>query len=382
MITKLILLLIFFGVMIYVGLYSRKHATNVNDFVLGGRSVGPWLTAFAYGTSYFSAVVFVGYAGQFGWKYGIASTWIGIGNALIGSLLAWVILGRRTRVMTNHLSAATMPEFFGKRYNSKSLKIVASAIAFIFLVPYTASVYNGLSRLFGMAFDIPYSVCVIAMAVLTGIYVILGGYMATAINDFIQGLIMIGGIIAVIAAVLNGQGGFLNALNTLSVLESDVPVTAGQAGAFVSFFGPDPLNLLGVVILTSLGTWGLPQMVHKFYAIKNEKAINTGTVISTVFAIIVSGGCYFLGGFGRLFDNESLYATSGAVAYDAIIPYMLSTLPDILIGIVIVLVLSASMSTPVSYTHLKFCSFPPTIAGSSAKSAGTVQSRVILENGA
>ena len=148
MVTKILFLVIFFAVMIGVGLYSRKHATNVNDFVLGGRSVGPWLTAFAYGTSYFSAVVFVGYAGQFGFKYGLAATWIGIGNALIGSLLAWVILGRRTRVMTKHLSAATMPDYFGKRFDSNALRIAASLISFIFLIPYTASVYNGLSRLF------------------------------------------------------------------------------------------------------------------------------------------------------------------------------------------------------------------------------------------
>ena len=178
----------------------------------GGRSVGPWLTAFAYGTSYFSAVVFVGYAGQFGWKYGIAATWAGLGNAFLGSLLAWVVLGRRTRVMTQHLDSATMPEFFGKRFGSKALKLCASAIIFIFLIPYTASLYNGLSRLFGMAFDIDYSVCVAVMAVLTAIYVIAGGYMATAINDFIQGIIMLAGIVAVILAVLQSQGGFLLAL--------------------------------------------------------------------------------------------------------------------------------------------------------------------------
>ena len=100
----------------------------------------------AYGTSYFSAVVFIGYAGQFGWKYGLSATWIGIGNALIGSLLAWLVLGNRTRVMTRHLCSATMPEFFGARYDSKAIKIVASAIIFIFLIPYTASVYKGLSR--------------------------------------------------------------------------------------------------------------------------------------------------------------------------------------------------------------------------------------------
>lgn len=345
MLTKVIFLVIFFGIMIAVGVFSRKHATNVNDFVLGGRSVGPWLTAFAYGTSYFSAVVFVGYAGQFGYKYGLASTWIGIGNAMIGSLLAWVILGRRTRVMTKHLSAATMPDFFGKRFESNALRIAASVISFIFLIPYTASVYNGLSRLFGMAFDVPYAACVIAMAALTGVYVVLGGYMATAINDFIQGIVMLFGIVAVIVAVLNGQGGFYQAVMKLSELESDVALTLGQKGVFTSFFGPDLPNLLGVVVLTSLGTWGLPQMVHKFYAIKDEKSIRYGTIISTIFAIVVSCGCYFLGGFARLFDTPAIHAADGTVIYDAIIPTMLSSLSDILVGIVIVLVLSASMST-------------------------------------
>ena len=342
---KIILLVVFFAIMVGVGIYARRHATSVDGFVLGGRSVGPWLTAFAYGTSYFSAVVFVGYAGQFGWKYGIASTWIGIGNAVIGSLLAWVVLGRRTKIMTQHLGSKTMPDFFGQRYSSKALKIAASVIVFVFLIPYTASVYNGLSRLFEMAFNIPYAWCVIAMAVFTALYVILGGYMATAINDFIQGIIMLIGIVAVIAAVLNGQGGFMNAVSEMAQIPSDVAVTEGQPGAFTSFFGPDPLNLLGVVILTSLGTWGLPQMIGKFYAIKDEKSINTGTVISTLFAVVVSGGCYFLGGFARLFDSPQIYDATGAVVYDSIIPYMLSALPDILIGIVVVLVLSASMST-------------------------------------
>jgi len=343
MFIKVLLLVVFLAMMIGIGLYTRKHAGNVNDYVLGGRNVGPWLTAFAYGTSYFSAVVFIGYAGQFGWKYGLASTWIGIGNALIGSLLAWVILGRRTRVMTKHLNSATMPEFFGKRYDSRALKITASAIIFIFMIPYTASVYNGLSLLFEMAFNIPYEYCVIAMAVLTGVYVILGGYMATALTDFVQGIIMLFGIVAVIAAVLNGQGGFIEAVKKLAEIPSEVPLTEGQPGAYASFFGPDPLNLLGVIILTSLGTWGLPQMVHKFYAIKSEKAITTGTIVSTGFAIIISGGCYFLGGFGRLFDP--VYKANGAIAYDSIVPTMLSTLPDILMGIVVMLVLSASMST-------------------------------------
>ena len=135
MVAKILFVVLFFAVMIFVGLRTRKSATSVNGFVLGGRAVGPWLTAFAFGTSYFSSVVFVGYAGQFGWNFGMSATWIGLGNALIGSLLAWVVLGRRTRVMTNHLRAKTMPEFFEKRYNSIALKIVAAIILFIFMIP-------------------------------------------------------------------------------------------------------------------------------------------------------------------------------------------------------------------------------------------------------
>ena len=303
------------------------------------------MTAFSYGTSYFSAVVFVGYAGQFGFRYGIASTWIGLGNALIGSLLAWVVLGRRTRVMSNHLSSSTMPDFFGKRYDSKALKLVASAIVFIFLVPYTASIYNGLSRLFEMAFGIPYVYCVVGMALLTAIYVVLGGVMATAVTDFIQGLIMLGSIVLIIAAVLQSNGGFMEALASLSAIPSESAATLGQQGAYASFFGADPKSLLGVVILTSLGTWGLPQMVHKFYTIKDEKSIKTGTVVSTIFAVVVSGGCYFLGGFSRLYDGAAIRDGMGNVAYDSIIPTMLSSLGDVLIAITLVLVLSASMST-------------------------------------
>ena len=337
---KIALLAAYFGVLLWIGFKCRRRAGSVDGFVLGGRSVGAWLTAFAYGTSYFSAVVFVGYAGQFGWRYGISATWAGIGNALIGSLLAWVVLGRRTRLLTQHLDSSTMPEFFGRRFDSKALKLVASAIIFVFLVPYTASLYNGLSRLFGMAFSMDYSLCIVLMSVLTAIYVIAGGYLATAVNDFIQGLIMLVGLVAVIAAVLASKGGFAAALDGLARVND--PAVATTPGIFTSFFGPDPLNLLFVVILTSLGTWGLPQMVQKFYAIKNEDAIRKGTVISTLFAFVVAGGCYFLGGFGRLFGDKVDVAKDG---FDAIIPAMLSNLGPGLIALTVILVLSASMST-------------------------------------
>ena len=342
MIIKVALTIIFLAVMIGVGVYTRKQASSVDGFVLGGRAVGPWLTAFAYGTSYFSAVVFVGYAGQFGWKYGLSSTWIGIGNAVIGSLLAWLVLGRRTKLMTQHIESRTMPDFFGTRYADQGLRVTASVIAFVFLIPYTAGVYKGISTLFEMGFGIPYEYCVVIMAALTAVYVILGGYKATAVNDFIQGIIMLFGIVAVIVAVLNVQGGLTAAVGGLVELPADDHPTVN--GAFASIFGPDPWNLLGVVVLTSLGTWGLPQMVGKFYSITDESAIRRGTVISTLFALVVAGGCYFLGGFGRLFGMPPVLP-NGRLAFDSIVPSMLVTLPDVLIALVVLLVLSASMST-------------------------------------
>ncbi len=341
MFIKILLTIIFVAVMIAVGLYSRKQAASVDGFVLGGRTVGPWLTAFAYGTSYFSAVVFVGYAGQFGWKYGLSSTWIGVGNAVVGSLLAWLVLGRRTKLMTQHIESRTMPDFFGTRYQSQGLRVAASIIAFVFLIPYTAGVYKGISTLFEMGFGVPYEYCVILMAILTAVYVILGGYKATAMNDFIQGVIMLFGIVTVIAAVLSTQGGLSAAVEKMAAMPAD---NATTNGGFATLWGPDPWNLLGVVVLTSLGTWGLPQMVGKFYSITDESAIRRGTIISTIFAFIVAGGCYFLGGFGRLFGMPPTLP-NGRLDFDSIVPSMLATLPDFIIALVVLLVLSASMST-------------------------------------
>ena len=287
MLIKVTLTIIFLVVMVGVGFYSRQQAKSVDGFVLGGRSVGPWLTAFAYGTSYFSAVVFVGYAGQFGWKYGLSASWIGIGNAIIGSLLAWIVLGRRTKLMTQHIQSRTMPDFFGTRYGSEGLRVVASIIAFVFLIPYTAGVYMGISKLFEMGFGIPYSYCAIIMACLTAVYVILGGYKATAINDFIQGIIMLFGITTVIFVVLQHQGGLAEAVDKMAAAVPTVHdmedksglFSAFRPGDFASWFGPNPLSLLGVVVLTSLGTWGLPQMVGKFYSITDECAIKRLSLI-------------------------------------------------------------------------------------------------------
>jgi SSS family solute:Na+ symporter len=334
MVIKIIFLVVFVLVSIGVGIYSRKRVRGINDFFLGGRKMGPWISAFAYGTAYFSAVVFVGYAGKFGWANGLSAVWIGIGNAVIGCLLAWIVLGKRTRAMTHRLNASTMPEFFAARYDSNAMKIVSAVVIFIFLVPYTASIYKGLGYIFESTFHIPMTTIILIMTALTGVYLILGGYVATAINDLIQGVIMIGGSILMVIFIVNRPevGGISNGLAQLASVDKPL---AGM-------LGPDPLKLGAVVLMTSLGTWGLPQMVHKFYAIKDEHAIRRGTIISTVFAFVIGGCAYFSGVFGRvMLDNQ---VPGGNM--DMIIPQMLEkALPDVLMGLIIVVMLSASMST-------------------------------------
>jgi SSS family transporter len=346
MAIKLVILGVFFLVTIAIGLYSRKFISNVHDFVLGGRNVGPWLSAFAYGTSYFSAVIFIGYAGKFGWNFGVSSIWIGIGNALLGSLLAWLVLGRKTRRMTQFFDAKTMPEFFEKRYDSRRLKIAAALLIFVFLVPYSASVYTGLGYLFEKAFGVPYIWCMIGMAVLTATYVVLGGYIATAFNDFFQGIIMLGGVVLMAIYIIKNPvvGGLAGGLQQLSSIVGEKGADLGLAAPFGS--AGNIVSLIGLVILTSFGAWGLPQMVNKFYSIKSERMIVKGAVISTVFAAFIGGIAYFVGSFGRLYLSNTLPQLNGKNNFDMIMPIILNTaLPSALMGLVIILVLSASMST-------------------------------------
>ncbi len=339
-------LVVFVIVMLIVGVYSTKKAGTVEGFLLGGRSIGPWISAFAYGTTYFSAVIFIGYAGMFGWNIGIGSMWIGIGNALIGCLLAWIFLAKKTRRMTRTLNSRTMPEFFAARYESKRMKLYAAAIIFIFLVPYAAGVYKGLGTMFSAIFTGTDPVtCMFIVAALTGIYLVLGGYVATATNDFIQGIVMIFGIIAMIIILVTRPevGGFAAAFENLSAINPQlVDFTGGSSRSF----------LITNICLTSFGVWGLPQMVHKYYAIKDESSIKMATIISTLFAVVIGAGAYFTGSLSRLFieaDANGLPNVPGG--FDNVIPSLLlkaltaNVFSTIVLSIILLLLLSASMST-------------------------------------
>lgn len=337
---SLILLLVFLVVMISVGVWGMKKTTTLNDFFLGGRTVGPWMSAFAYGTTYFSAVAFIGFAGKQGWMFGLSSLSIGIGNAILGAGLAWFVLGKRTRLMTQNLNTMTMPEFLEARYGSEHIKMIAAVLIFIFLLPYSASVFKGLGHLFESTFHISFDFALIILVAITGIYLVLGGYFAVTLTDFIQGFIMLAGAIGMFFIFAHKAGGITEALSVsqTNFLEHIPPEQR-----------PSLLTIGSLVFMTSFGTWGLPQMVQKFYAVKNEKVINKAAIITTIFALIIGVVIYFVGSLSHVFFTpETLpkMPDGNGINFDLIMPTMLTKyLPELMLAVIMLLILSASMST-------------------------------------
>ena len=335
--------------MVGIAIYTKNRSKSVDDFLHAGKKgLNGWMSAFAYGTTYFSAVIFVGYAGKFGAGFGLASVWIGIANAIIGSLFAWLVLAKRTKNMTARLNSKTMPDFFEKRYGSKALKLVAAVVVFVFLIPYSASVYSGLSSIFEFVFGIEGWIIMIILAVLTGIYLFFGGYFATALSDFIQGIIMLIGVVLMVFCFMNHE----NVNWDLTELVTDVNKTWFTFQSTNTGFFGSTMTLLSLIFLTSFGVWALPQTVHKYYALRDKRAITQGTIVSTVFALIIGFGAYFVGALYKLYQPdivaflEQKGLSSLASNSDIYIPVMLKlVIPTALIGIIAVLILSASMST-------------------------------------
>lgn len=329
--TNYLFIALFFAAMLGISYVASKKVKSLDDFHLGGRSVGPWLSAMAYGATYFSAVIFVGYAGKLGWGFGLGAAWIGVGNGLIGTWLAWKIMAEPTREMTRRLNVQTMPEFFEKRFGCKWMKVFSAVVIFIFLTPYCASVYQGLGMMVESALGIPYAWACIALAVITGIYLIAGGYLADAMTA-VQAAFMLIGVVLIGFFFFKETGGVAQAIANLAAADP----------ARAQVFGKDPLNLFWLIMLTSLGVWGLPQMVHKFYAIESKQAIRKGTVISTIWSLVVGGAAYLFGSFSFSILNGEMPA--GGV--DAIIPTIMTRMmPSVMLGLIVVMLLAASMST-------------------------------------
>ncbi len=353
--------------MLGIGYWCMRRTKTVGDFFLGGRSLGPWMSAFAFGTTYFSSVLFIGYAGKLGWGFGIYTLWIAIGNTLIGTVLAWKLLAGRTREMTERLNAITMPEFLRARYDSKTLQVVSALVIFIFLVPYSASVLMGLSYLFQMTLGIPYNQALFFLTALTAVYLVMGGYFAVAISDFIRGIVEFGGVMLMVYLLASKVGGFAHATSKLLAEPAAAPGLSAKATAvlgsgLLKVSAPGWLTLTALVLITSFGTWALPQMVQKFYSIRSKANVTRAMIIAGIFSLFMSFGAYYSGALTHLskfiiekpsnnilFDGQLIAhaVPSGGPDYDIIMPQFIthSGLPIVLLLIIVLMVFSASMSS-------------------------------------
>ncbi|MBR5738100.1 MAG: sodium:solute symporter family protein [Verrucomicrobia bacterium] len=342
-------------VMLCIGYWCMKRTHNVGDFFLGNRSLGPWMSAFAYGTSYFSAVIFIGYAGKLGWGFGVQTLWIVVGNTLIGTVLAWLVLAKRTRVMTARLNAMTMPEFMAERYGSKPMKVLSGITIFCLLVPYSASVYMGLSYLFQKTMGLGYSDALIFLALLTGVYLVMGGYFAVAVSDFIRGLVEFLGVMLMVYLLIHMKGGLATTFHQLCAPvnmpdlftpDGALKSAADSGGLFAGW-----LILVSLVFITSFGPWALPQMVQKFYSMKDERDVLRIVFIAGTLSLILSFGAYYTGALTHLFfpsaeDLAPIMTETGKLNLDILIPHFIVTyVPAWLVLLILLLVFSASMSS-------------------------------------
>lgn len=334
--------------MLAVGiLQSRKGSGGMESFTVGGRNAGAWISALSYGTAYFSAVMFIGYSGGSGWSFGLWSVLVGVGNAVFGTLLAWLVLAEKTRVVTRRWQIKSMPQLFEERFKSRGMRMFSCIVIFVFLIPYSASVYKGLTSVCSVILGVNETVCMIVIAIASAVVLVLGGYMAALKADFLQGIIMMVGVTALIVLIVVSPqvGGLSTGFENMKAYMQTHEMLPLPKNAAVS--------LISTLLMTSFGTWGLPQMIHKYYGIRDKKEVKRGVIISTFFSLLVAGGGYFIGSLSHLFFGETM--PEGGKDY--IVPLMLDSagLPNILIGVILVLLISASVSTLSSIT-LTACS--------------------------
>lgn len=354
-------------IMVIIGVTQGKKVKSIADLTVGGRNAGAWLSALSYGTAYFSAVMFVGYAGGTGKAYGLWGVLAGIGNAVFGSWLAWKMLARRTRDVAFRLKIKTMPQYLEKRYFDENMKLFACIVIFIFMIPYSASVYKGLASIADVLLGIDVKICMILIAVIAILLLIFGGYLVQARADFFQGIVMMFGVTLLIICVVRCQkvGGISGVIEYAKTVEGLPKLNASQW-----------ISLWATVLMTSFGTWGLPQMIQKYFGIKDDKQAKKGVIISTFFAFLVAGGGYFIGSLCyKFFTPENL------PAQDYIVPNMLrdAELPSILLGVVLMLLIAASVSTLCSITLTASSTFTIDFIGHFKKNMPVKKTSLIIK---
>ncbi|MEO0091726.1 MAG: hypothetical protein ABIK61_03335 [candidate division WOR-3 bacterium] len=288
-----IVLALYLLVLFLIGLLSRKATATKEDFYLGGRKIGPWVSSFSFVAAYYSSVVIIG-GGGFGYKYGMATLWVAGINVLVGTTLAWIVLGKRTRELTQKYNAVTMPEFLAKRYQSPVIQIISALIIAIFLIVYNVSILKAMANISQVLMNVEYLHGLLISGLIIVIYVSLGGYLAVVWTGFLQAWLMIIGLLLLTFFTLNKVGSVSDIFIRLGEINQNLIDTPGVWGWS---------GLVSYCMIVSFGVWGMPQLVSRFYSIRDVKVLRIGTVLATLSASIALLP-YFNGAVSRiLFPN-------------------------------------------------------------------------------
>lgn len=335
-------------VMVLIGaIYSKKNKST-DDFYLGGRKLGPLVTAMSAEASDMSSYLLMGLPGL-AVVYGIAeASWTAIGLA-VGTYVNWLIVAKRIRVYSSHINAVTIPQFFSKRYKDEAriLSLIAAVIIIVFFVPYTASGFSACGKLFSSLFGVDYKAAMIVSAVIIVLYTTLGGFSAASMTDLIQSIIMTVALIVVLMFGVLKAGGFNAVIENASTLPAYFSLTSTGDGTG----GVKPYGALTIIstLAWGLGYFGMPHILLRFMAIEDSKKLKTSRRIATVWVVISMAVAIFIGtvGVGMIkagvlndgFDGERIIIE---------ISKLLSTygiLPALVAGIILAGILAATMST-------------------------------------
>lgn len=344
----IIAIVIYLAAMVAIGAVYSKKNKNTDDFYLGGRKLGPLVTAMSAEASDMSSYLLMGLPGL-AVVYGIAeASWTAIGLA-VGTYVNWLLVAKRIRLYSHKINAVTIPEFFAKRFhdNAKVLSLIAALIIIIFFVPYTASGFSACGKLFSSLFGVDYQIAMIISAVVIVLYTTLGGFSAASTTDLIQSIVMTVALFVVVGFGVSQAGGVHAVLENASQLPAYFSLTSTGDGAG----GTTPYGGLTIVstLAWGLGYFGMPHILLRFMAIEDSKKLKTSRRIASVWVVISMAVAIFIGtvGVGMIgagvldggFDGERVIIE---------ISKLLSTygiFPALVAGVILSGILAATMST-------------------------------------
>jgi len=268
----ILVLALYMVMLVAIGAVSSRKMRSSEDFYVGNRNVGPWVTALSYVAAYFSSVVIIG-GGGFGYQYGLATIWIAAVNVLVGCTLAWMVLGRRVRQFSERLGTMTIPGFLAERFRAPETRIIAAWVITLLLVIYNVSILKGMGHAFEGLMGMPYAYGVLISCAIIVLYVSLGGYLAVVWTGFFQAWIMGIGLVLLAVAALHAVGGLGVLSEKLATVDMGLVHTPGSWGW---------AGLISFALITSLGIWGMPQMLARFVSIRSTSVLRVGTVVVTI----------------------------------------------------------------------------------------------------